>query len=613
MISLLLAALVAGQTPADAPAIRLNQTGFETDGPKVATLATPSGQPLDWQLVDASGQVLARGRTRPFGPDAASGERVHIIDMGEVRTPGTDLRLQAGGHASHPFDITARPFARLKVDALSYFYQNRAGVPILAAHVERPDLARAAGHPQEIATCLSGADLRGMIWAGCDYRLDVTGGWYDAGDHGKYVVNGGIATWTLLNLWERSGNSGRPQPFADGSARMPEAGNGIDDVLDEARYEIEFLLKMQVPDGAMASVPVGRDATRMTRIEAGGMAHHTVHDARWTALPLAPADDREPRLLDPPTTAATLNLAAVAAQCARVWRTIDTGLAERCLAAARRAWTAAEANPDVYRTGGFDGVGPYADSDLSDERFWAAAELFATTGEAQFAAALEQSPYWPGGARAAEATGEPGFAVTAPLGALTLITTGRSPSAQGLEQLKSGLVAQARQYLAESRTQGYGLPLGGTDVYWGSTGALANRAMILAVAHDLTGEAAFRHGVVATLDYLMGRNPMDQSYISGWGERAMQKPHHRFWAYGVDPAWPRPPAGALSGGPNNTNLADPVARTLDGCRPLQCWTDDAGAFSMNEVAINWNAPLVWIAAWIDPDPVPVPREAVSRR
>ena len=132
-------------------------------------------------------------------------------------------------------------------------------MPILAAHVARPDLARAAGHPHETATCFSGADAAGVVWPGCDYTLDVTGGWYDAGDHGKYVVNGGISVWMLLNAYERAMARKGPgaDAFADGKVSIPEAGNGVNDLLDEARYEIEFLLKMQIPDGVKLRVPVG--------------------------------------------------------------------------------------------------------------------------------------------------------------------------------------------------------------------------------------------------------------------------------------------------------------------------------------------------------------------
>ena len=80
----------------------------------------------------------------------------------------------------------------------------------------------------------------------------------------------------------------------------------------------------------------------------------------------------------------------------------------------------------------------------------------------------------------------------------------------------------------------------------------------------------------------------------------MRNPHHRFWAVAFDPTWPAPPPGVLSGGPNNTSMTDEVAVKLKGrCAPLQCWRDDGRAYVWNEVAINWNAPLVWVAAFAD--------------
>lgn len=592
---------------AQAQEIRLNQVGFETDGPKAATVVTDAAAPLPWRVIDASGAVAAEGVTRPFGADAASGDTVQRIDFSSLNQPG-DYRLSVGEAESRPFSIADRPFAALKADALAYFYQNRAGVPILAEHVDRPDLARPAGHVNERATCFSGTDPRGTVWPGCDHTLDVSGGWYDAGDHGKYVVNGGISVWTLVNAYERAERRGLA-PFADGQADIPEAGNGVDDLLDEARYQLEYLLRMQIPDGARAwvaveALPNGR--YRLVEIDAGGMAHHKVHDRAWTALPTAPADAPEERLLYPPSTAATLNLAAVAAQGARVWRDIDPAFAERCLTAARRAYAAAERHSDIQALGAFEGGGGYGDAKLTDEFYWAAAELYATTGEEDFLRDARGSPYWLAGPSAGGApTGDPAWPETAALGTITLATEAPDLSRADRDAARANLVASARTYLAEARTQGYGFPRAGTRFEWGSNGTLMNRAMILGLAHDFTGEAAFRDGAISALDFILGRNPLDRSFVSGWGARPMLNPHHRFWAHSADPAYPAPPAGALSGGPNNTGMADDVARGMAGrCAPLRCWADDLRSYALNEVAINWNAPLVWVAAFVDPAPQP---------
>ena len=143
---------------------------------------------------------------------------------------------------------------------------------------------------------------------------------------------------------------------------------------------------------------------------------------------------------------------------------------------------------------------------------------------------------------------------------------------------------------------------------WGSNSTLLNRAILLALASDFTGEARYRAGVVDVMDYLLGRNPLDQSFISGWGARPLLNPHHRFWAHSLDPSLPPPPPGVLSGGPNSTSLSrDPVGPNLAGhCAPMACWRDDIRGFSMNEVAINWNAPLVWVASWLAQGPPAAP-------
>ncbi|MBC9032601.1 glycoside hydrolase family 9 protein [Sphingomonas sp. JC676] len=578
----------------------LNQLGFEPGDPKVAIVAV-AGDPIAWTLVDAGGHTLARGKAQPYGDDPASGEPVQRIDFSGFRTPGTGYRIAVNGRSSDPFEIRDGIYAPLAKDALAFFYHQRAGVPIEARFVGA-NWARPAGHPHEIAKCFAGADQRGLQWPGCDYALDVTGGWYDAGDHGKYVVNGGISLWTFLNAYER-----RPAAFPDGSLKLPEAGNRASDLLDEARTEMEFLLRMQVPDGKQLSVPVGpskplkpgqarwnADPADFATINAGGMAHQKVADRHWTKLPMPPQDDPEERLLYPPTTAATLNLAATAAQCARLWRGVDDGFAARCLKAAQRAWAAARRNPEVYATNSFDGSGGYGDSDVSDEFYWAAAELYATTGEGAYLAAVRASPHFTTEIR------EPGWPSTATLGTITLATVPNGLPGVEVKRLRAAIVAAANRFLADEAGNGYRIPYVAANYPWGSNSSLLNRAMLLGLAYDFTRDAKYRAGVIDAIDYVLGRNPIGTSFVSGYGTRAMQNPHHRFWAHSMDSKLPGPPPGVLSGGPNSTAMSDDVAAKMKGkCAPQKCWADDIRAYALNEVAINWNAPLFWVAAWLD--------------
>lgn len=572
MIKHLILAIVAftGVSANEPPRIHVNQIGFLPDGAKRAVVAAPSRAPLRWRLIDARNRQAASGMTTVFGDDPVSGDHVHRITFDQVRTPGT-YRLEVGGALSNPFPVAAGIYRPLARSALNFFYQQRAGTPVEARYAGGANWARAAGHPHEVVTCFKGADQRGTVWPGCAYTLDVTGGWYDAGDHGKYVVNGGIALWTLQNL--------------------AEAGHGPDGLRDETRWELEFLLRMQIPAGERMRLPIGLQPSgplRLTPVDAGGMAHTKVADRNWTRLPTIPAEDREERPLYPPSTAATLNLAAVAAQGARLWRD-DPEFAARCLDAATRAWAAARRNPAIYAAQAFTGSGGYGDRRLTDEFSWAASELFATTGGAEYAAAAHVSPV----------AADPSWANVAALGTITLATAATVPPAEQAAA-RAAIVATAARFVAEEARSGYHIPYATAAYPWGSNSNILNRAMILLLAERFTGERRYRDAAIDAADYVLGRNPLDQSYVSGFGWNPMRRPHHRFWAHQFDARLPEPPPGVLSGGPNNTAWADDVARSMKGkCAPQRCWRDDSRGFAMNEVAINWNAPLVWVAANLD--------------
>ncbi|MGW8779459.1 glycoside hydrolase family 9 protein [Streptomyces sp. NPDC055796] len=568
-------AAAATVAAAAGPPVRVNQLGYLPDGPKRATVVSSATAPLAWQLRDTSGAVAASGTTTVHGADQASGQSTHLVDFGAYQGNGTGFTLVVDGQTSHPFDISGALYDGLRADSMAFFYQQRSGIPIDAALTGGTAYARPAGH---LGVAPNKGDSGVPCQAGaCDYQLDVRGGWYDAGDHGKYVVNGGISVWEMVNSFERAHRSGSDAALGDSTLRVPERGNGIPDVLDEARWELEFLLRMQVPAGK----PMAR------------MAFHKMHDAKWTALPTRPEIDSEQREVHRPSTAATLNLAASAAQCARVYAPYDAAFAGRCLDAARRAWTAAKANPNVLapvtdNTGG----GAYEDGDVSDEFYWAAAELLASTGESQYRDAVTSSPhhakpvdaFWWGG--------------TATLGRITLATVpGVTLPADDVARLRGLLTAAADGHLSTMAGQGYAVPLPAAGYVWGSNSSVTNNAMVLAVAYELTGQQRYRAGALESLDYLLGRNALDLSYVTGYGDRYSENQHHRFWAHQNDASLPHPPAGSFAGGPN-AGLEDPVAKEkLAGCAPAACYVDDIGSYSTNEVAVNWNASLAWLAAF----------------
>ncbi|MGW4819076.1 glycoside hydrolase family 9 protein [Streptomyces sp. NPDC004227] len=564
--------------PDTGPRVRVNQVGYLPGGPKNATLVTDAGGKLPWRLRDARGTVVAHGWSAPRGTDVSSGQKAHSIDFGTYRGSGKGFTLVADGETSHPFDIRADVYDQLRLDSLKYYYTQRSGLPI--REDLRPGYARPAGH---LNAAPNQGDARVPCQPGlCDYTLDVTGGWYDAGDHGKYVVNGGITTWGLLSTYERTlhARTARPASLGDRTLAVPESGNKVPDILDEARWELEFLLKMQVPAGQPLA----------------GMAHSKIHDEQWTGLPLLPSQDPQKRELHRPTTQATLNLAATAAQAARLYEPYDRAFAAKALRAARTAWTAALAHPAVHPDPD-DGIGggAYPDDNATDEFYWAAAELYLTTGERQFADHVTESPL-----HTADIFGSVSFdwAATAVPARLDLATVpSRLP---GREKVRQSVIKGADKYLATLKAQPYGMPYApANNVYdWGSNSQILNNARVLAAAYDLDGAVKYRDGAVQSMDYVLGRNALDISYVTGYGTVSSRNQHSRWYAHELEPSLPNPPKGTVAGGANSS-IQDPYAQSrLQGCVGQFCYIDDIESWSTNETAINWNAALAWMASFV---------------
>ncbi|MFE1665366.1 glycoside hydrolase family 9 protein [Microbacterium sp. P02] len=597
-------------TPATGSRVRVNQVGYLPDAPKRATLVTDATAAVGWDL-SRGGVSIATGETVPAGVDQTAGLNVQVIDFSEVTTPGT-YTLTSDGETSYEFTIGAEIYQQLRVDALNYFYPVRSGIAIDGSIMDgQPDAAeftRDAGHVDDPDSSLVGdsankGDLdvpclspatEGEYWMygdwSCDYTLDVVGGWYDAGDHGKYVVNGGIAVSQLLSTYERTRYSptATASALADGTLNVPESANGVPDVLDEARWELEWMASMQVPAGAQFA----------------GMVHHKIADVDWTGLPLLPSDDPQARYLHRPSTAATLNFAAVAAQGSRLWAPYDAEFATSLLAAARVAWAAAVADPAVFapapNADPSPGSGPYDDDEVGDEFYWAAAELFLTTGEQPFEDRVLSSPF-----HTADIWGADGFdwGHTAALARLDLATV--ESDLPGREQVRDSVIAGADRYLAWQQAQPFGTTYPGLDggYQWGSNSMVLNNQVVLATAFDLTSDQRYADAVVEAMDYLLGRNALNHSYITGYGDAFSENQHSRWFADSIEPSLPNPPRGSVAGGPNSdTGTWDPVISSTYTparmCAPQLCYLDDIQSWSTNEITVNWNSALSWVASFV---------------
>lgn len=614
------------------PRVRVNQYGYLPKGPKNATLVTTSTPPVPFQLKDAAGAVVFSGTTKPVGLDATAGVNVHAIDFSAFdHVSGVGFTITADGETSYPFDIAVDIYEKLRVDAASYFYPVRSGIAIDGSIVGSEEYTRPAGHVSTPTTpvagsankgdrnvpCQSALNQGGMgagnvygatgAWTCPDgYTLDVVGGWYDAGDHGKYVVNGGISVAQLMQTYERNSyaRTADKGAFADGTLRIVERGNGVPDILDEARWELEWMLSMQVPAGT--TMTIGGSPVNVS-----GMVHHKIHDEGWTGLPLLPHVDPQVRSLHRPSTAATLNLAAAAAQGARVFAKIDPAFSAKLLAAAKTAYAAAKANPAIFATGadGGAGGGAYDDSNVADEFFWAAAELYITTGSIALRADVVNPPLY---RQPISANGINNSAVgfdwghPAALAWIDLAELAREPHIR--KTAKERIVTVAKAIVAVQQVSPWGLMYApSNNVFdWGSNSLGANNMVLVGAAFDLTNKKVYRDAVLESLDYLLGRNALNNSYVTGYGKQFSDDQHNRWFSNSLNSDLPNPPVGSLAGGPNSVvGTWDPTWAAansrLEGgsCvdRPQVCYIDNINSWSTNEIAVNWNSALTWVAAF----------------
>ncbi|HEY4663227.1 MAG TPA: glycoside hydrolase family 9 protein [Candidatus Humimicrobiaceae bacterium] len=562
----------------DLPLLRVNQVGYYPDAQKTAILVTRGEDPLLWDLIDSEGNIVASGETEFIGYDSKSWDYLHRIDFSGFTNIGAGFILKVGSIESFPFDIAEDIYHQLKTDALHYYYYSRIGIPLEQEYAGEQYVRNAFYSSDSSVTPFAGTDSVGNVWPERDYTLDAGRGWMDAGDYGKYVVNGSITSWTLLNLYERN-----PENFADGSMKIPENGNGIPDILDEVKWEMDFMLGMQVPDGQP-------DA---------GMVHHKLHEPAWSSLPYVAPESTEDRFVYVPSTAATLDMAAAAAMFSRLIAPYDEESASRCIEAAEKAWLAANNNP-VFTYGNIpgDGGGNYDDGSISDEMIWAASELFITTGKTEYLEVIENNmnPLRPNNlllnndfAMSWDSVGG--------LGMLSLFTSEDYLDKNIIQFIKDRIIESADIYVRQASLDKYSAPM--VNYYWGSNSQILNKMIVIGYAYDISEDNIYLNTITTAMDYILGRNAVCKSFISGYGENPMNYPHHRWWGNNPASELPPPPPGAIAGGVNQEANDDGVNYFAGNVGPTKRYIDDAKSYSTNEVAINWNAPLVWVTSFMD--------------
>jgi endoglucanase len=541
--------------------IKVDQAGYPAGAPKVTMVVskTPAGEFTVRRAAD--GSVAFLGKLAAPVADADSGDRVQAADFSKLDASGKYYVEVPGVGRSWSFAIGPDVYARAYYLAMRAFYAQRCGTAVDLGS-EFPGYSHAACH-------LNGAyhPSTGKTGPRAPSR-----GWHDAGDYGRYTVNSGMTNGTLLWTWEMFGAR-----IKDVKLNLPETGNGTPDILNEVRWNQDWMLSMQDDDGGAWQ--------KQTLANFGGFILPEKEDAPSYVVGTGTAPYK--------SSCATADLAAVAAIAARVYRPFDAAYASRNLAAARKAWDWLGKYPDVLYLHDPPGIrtGTYGDKDCGDERLWAAAELWRTTREDAYqryflAHYAEYAKTLAPGVRPPEWSG------VAPLGMWAYVLGGGKDAA-AVEMIRSRSVAAADDITARASRNGYRVALLPTDYVWGSNAIAGNYALELLVTNALHPNPLYVETALDTLHYLLGRNTFSLSWVTAVGENPYRHPHHRLsGGTGKPEPWP----GFLSGGPN-ADRQDAVLKALPaGLPPAKIYVDELASYASNEVAINWNAVLVFMLA-----------------
>ena len=538
------------------PAIHVDQVGYGADAPKIAGVTGVTSKEFTVHRA-GDGVEVFRGELEHARLDVQSGDHVGGADFSAVTAPGR-YEIRAGTARSAPFEIASDPYAPLLRLTMRSYYGQRCGTSV--------DLGGGFSHP----ACHTASAFHRS--SGRTGSRPPSKGWHDAGDYGRYVVNSGISTGTLLWAWELF-----PRQFEQLDLGIPESGNATPDLLDEVRWNLEWMLSMQDGDGGVWHKQTSQDFPGF----------------------VMPQDDHKVSFVigtgKPPykSSCATADFAAVMAIAGRAYKPYDGAFAESALHASKHAWAWLKTYPDVpFRNPRRVDTGGYTDENCSDERLWAAAELWRTARlEEAHAYLLDNRDLVE---RSIDALHPPGWQNVGALAAWTYVLDGKGDA--GLTaRLRQRSLDAAEAITVRAARHPYRIPMMEADYVWGSNGVAANYALQLLVANRMQPDRRYVEASLDVLHYLLGRNALGTSFVTGAGSRSVLNPHHRpSGGDGIAAPWP----GLLSGGPNRARQ-DPILRRLPGeTPPARSFADEQGSYASNEIAINWNAALVFVLAGV---------------
>jgi endoglucanase len=515
-----------------------NQVGYKTDAQKTAVVRniSGSGDGASCSVVNAdTNQVVYTGYLSGGTQNSSADEYDYVFDFSDVTASGNYyITCSAVSDASYTFAISDNPYQNLLDDSVRMLYLQRCGTTVSDSTF---------GH----TACHNTA----ATVYGTNETIDVSGGWHDAGDYGRYVVPGAKAVADLLYAYDAN-----PNLYSD-NIGIPESGNGVPDILDEARYELEWMLKMQSSSGGV---------------------YHKVTCENFPAY-IMPEYETDQLIVTPVSTTATADFCAAMAMAYEFYYDVDSSFANKCLNAAEKAWSFLEANPNLIFSNPSDiTTGEYGDTSDKDERYWAAAQMYRATGESKYLTAFENM---------SAKTGMD-WSLVGDYGNIAILTMdGIDTNSTAYTKAKNAVVSQASSFAKKSASSPYGSAI--TKYNWGSNMTIADAGVILSLAYNITGDEQYADAASSQLNYLLGSNPLGECFVTGYGTVSPQNPHHR-------PSMAKSQAmpGMLVGGVNSS-LEDSAAKAyLAGTPSAKCYVDNSESYSTNEITIYWNSPLTYL-------------------
>lgn len=527
-----------------------NQVGFLTKSQKQMAVIGAEGEDIVFK--SASGTEVLKVKVpeaqtwEPAGDTAAS-----LVDFSEIQTAGTYQAYVKDEAVGHPIVIADDALEDATKASIKFFYFQRASMELTEEYAGI--YAREAGHPDTSVKYHASTGKTDT-----EATFNGSKGWYDAGDYGKYIVNSGITTYTLLQLYQHN-----KAYFETLNLNIPESGNKVPDILDEIRWNLDWMLTMQDEDGGVFH--------KLTTKQFAGM----VMPAKATAQRYAIGKGIE----------ATWNFAAVMTLASEIYKPFDSEFAKACIDAAQKAVVWATANPYAsYEQPSDVGTGTYTGAVAWAAKMWTLIEMYRLSSNPDILDEIKELPV------ARRKASLPNWQNSYLLGIYTIATNPDIFEKDLVDTATAIIVETADSYLKGLDNNGYGIALNKGDFNWGSNGTASNKGMLLIHAYILTKDAKYLDAANGIVDYVLGRNPLDLSYLTGYGVNQVMKPHHRpSQSDGID----APVPGMIAGGPNS-GATDCAKKFVVPNAAAKSYYDNSCSYATNEVAINWNAPFAYL-------------------